>query len=263
MCVCAQWEYGWSIVETTLTPGRSWPRIDVRRSLPPTLAGALVALLVLHLARAAAGADRRACSDAELPSPRGRVARLAHTRARSGRVSDSPKRRRPRRTKRAPGALRPLRRARSPGALGRRHPLPAPARDGLRTLAAAGRSPAPIKRANRVSYRRGSLTEWYANGPLGLEQGFTLNAPPAGARTGPLSLALSLSGSLQPSLGRDARSLGFAGSNLRYTGLVAFDARGHKLPARLELRGQTLLISVDDAARATPLRSTRSSSRPS
>ena len=50
------------------------------------------------------------------------------------------KRRRPRRTKRAPGALRPLRRARSPGALGRRHPLPAPARDGLRALAAAGRS---------------------------------------------------------------------------------------------------------------------------
>ena len=96
----------------------------------------------------------------------------------------------------------------------------------------------PAAHANRVSYRRGSLTEWYANGPLGLEQGFTLKAPPAGARTGLLSVALSLSGSLQPSLGRDARSLSFAGSNLRYTGLTAFDARGHKLPARLELRGR-------------------------
>lgn len=41
---------------------------------------------------------------------------------------------------------------------------------------------------NRVEYRRGDtaagsppqLTEWYLNGPLGLEQGFTLLAPPPG-----------------------------------------------------------------------------------
>ena len=32
---------------------------------------------------------------------------------------------------------------------------------------------APAAHANRVSYRRGSLTEWYTNGPLGLEQGVT------------------------------------------------------------------------------------------
>ena len=37
----------------------------------------------------------------------------------------------------------------------------------------------PVARANRVTYARGSLTEWYANGPLGLEQGLTLRAPPA------------------------------------------------------------------------------------
>ena len=92
------------------------------------------------LAHAATDADTRACGDARLPSLGGQVARLAHTRARSGLVSDSPKRKHPRRPKRAPGALRPLRRARSPCALGRRHPFPAPARDRLRTLAAAGRS---------------------------------------------------------------------------------------------------------------------------
>jgi len=33
--------------------------------------------------------------------------------------------------------------------------------------------------ANRVEYRRGSLSEWYVNGPFGLQQGFTLDAPPA------------------------------------------------------------------------------------
>ena len=36
---------------------------------------------------------------------------------------------------------------------------------------------------NRVEYRYGeevALTEWYLNGPLGLEQGFTLSGPPGG-----------------------------------------------------------------------------------
>ena len=111
----------------------------------------------------------------------------------------------------------------------------------------------PSEHANRVSFRRGPLTEWYANGPLGLEQAFTLMSRPVGARTGRLTLALSLSGSLTPSLERDARSLRFAGSSLRYTGLTAFDARGHGLRARLELRGQTLLIRVNDAGARYPL----------
>lgn len=33
----------------------------------------------------------------------------------------------------------------------------------------------PHAALNRVEYRRGELTEWYLNGPLGLEQGFTLS----------------------------------------------------------------------------------------
>ncbi len=119
----------------------------------------------------------------------------------------------------------------------------------LRPVASAG----PTARANRVSYRRGPLTEWYANGPLGLEQGFTLKARPTGAGSGPLTLALSLSGSLTPSLERGSTSLSFTNSSLRYAGLTAFDARGHRLPARLELRGQTLLIRVDDAGARYPL----------
>ena len=32
---------------------------------------------------------------------------------------------------------------------------------------------------NRVEYRRGPLTEWYVNTTMGLEQGFTIEAPPA------------------------------------------------------------------------------------
>ena len=33
-------------------------------------------------------------------------------------------------------------------------------------------------KSNRVELERGRISEWYVNGPLGLEQGFTLQAPP-------------------------------------------------------------------------------------
>jgi hypothetical protein len=36
----------------------------------------------------------------------------------------------------------------------------------------------PLADANRVAYRDGPMTQWYANGPLGIEQGFTLTARP-------------------------------------------------------------------------------------
>jgi FG-GAP repeat/Prealbumin-like fold domain len=90
--------------------------------------------------------------------------------------------------------------------------------------------------------------------PLGLEQGFTLKARPAGARTGQLTFALSLTGNVTPSVERSSHSLTFAGSNLRYTGLTAFDARGRRLPAQLELHEHTLLIRVGDEGARYPLR---------
>ncbi len=67
--------------------------------------------------------------------------------------------------------------------------------------------PAAVPRAsdNRVTYYHPGLQEWYANGPLGLEQGFTLARAPAGDRRGPLTLALSLAGSAPAKLSSDAR----------------------------------------------------------
>src|SRR5215470_11822371 len=50
---------------------------------------------------------------------------------------------------------------------------------------------APHAEANRVEYGRGPLTEWYANGPGGLEQGFTLTQPP-GQANGPVTVSLAL-----------------------------------------------------------------------
>jgi hypothetical protein len=108
----------------------------------------------------------------------------------------------------------------------------------------------PRARANAVVYRRGSLTEWYANGPLGLEQGFTVARRVAG--TGPLALSLALHGA-PAALDQTGRSLALGDSGLRYTGLSAHDARGRSLPAHLALRGTTLRVIVDDRGARFPI----------
>jgi hypothetical protein len=38
----------------------------------------------------------------------------------------------------------------------------------------------PTGGANRVTYEREGLTEWYVNGPFGLQQGFTVRQPSDG-----------------------------------------------------------------------------------
>jgi hypothetical protein len=121
---------------------------------------------------------------------------------------------------------------------------------------------APRTNANRVEYRRGAVTEWYVNSPLGLEQGFTIDRPPiqedpAPGAQGFLTLALALSGDLTPTLHADGRGVSLARSDgatlLRYSGLAAFDARGRELPAWMELRGTLLSVRVDDTDAAYPI----------
>jgi len=51
----------------------------------------------------------------------------------------------------------------------------------------------PVADANRVLYAHRGLREWWANGPLGLEQGFVVRDRPRGG-AGPLEVSLALSG---------------------------------------------------------------------
>lgn len=67
----------------------------------------------------------------------------------------------------------------------------------------------PRAQANGVVYRRGAVDEWYANGPLGLEQGFTFRARPARRRAGLLTLSLAASGNVRSSLSRGADAVAF------------------------------------------------------
>ncbi|MBI4880320.1 MAG: FG-GAP repeat protein, partial [Planctomycetes bacterium] len=122
------------------------------------------------------------------------------------------------------------------------------------SLRQAGRAE-PQACNDRVEYRRDGLTEWYVNEPRGLEQGFTIAAPPAGS--GPLALEIGLAGALQPALAADGRSVFFATPQgvraLEYGQLAASDARGAPLSAWFEVEHGLLRILVDDARAAYPL----------
>jgi hypothetical protein len=60
---------------------------------------------------------------------------------------------------------------------------------------------------NWVEYRRRALTEWYVNGPEGLEQGFTIAKSSAGSANGTPELALRLTGNLTASVDAARRAL--------------------------------------------------------
>jgi hypothetical protein len=105
--------------------------------------------------------------------------------------------------------------------------------------------------ANHLSYRHAGVTEWYRNGPAGLEQGFTIARPPV---SGGASLVLTegMNGGLVPRLSGRAVLL-LKGAHgpvvLRYGGLSAHDSAGHALPAHLDLDGSSvrLRVNVTDA----------------
>lgn len=106
---------------------------------------------------------------------------------------------------------------------------------------------APVASANRVSYERGSMDEWWANGPLGLEQGFDIAKRPAGS--GALTLSLAV-----PARTRLDHGAVLLPGGLRYTGVHATDAGGRVLPSWLEVRGGRVLVRVNDRGAAYPVR---------
>jgi FG-GAP repeat len=115
----------------------------------------------------------------------------------------------------------------------------------------------PVASTNRVTYRHGGLSEWYVNGPLGLEQGFTITAAAKHRLHTPLTLAIGISGNARPTLARDGQSVVFeqgGKSALTYSSLRANDASGRSLPSHMELSGGRLLLHVDTSGARYPLR---------
>ncbi len=113
----------------------------------------------------------------------------------------------------------------------------------------------PASSANEVLYQHRPVTEFYRNGPYGLEQGFRLRQRQL-TGTGPLVLSLSLAGSLIPEqVGSQILFRSASGETaLRYGQLSAVDASGRYLPAHLRLRAGALQLVVDDADARYPVR---------
>ncbi|HQF24565.1 MAG TPA: FG-GAP repeat protein, partial [Polyangiaceae bacterium] len=124
--------------------------------------------------------------------------------------------------------------------------------------------PSIVKGAVRFE-RTEQFEEWFANGPLGMEQGFYLIAPPSlpesaqtpGLPESPLVLELQVSGSVHAVTTPRAGTLSLqdeAGRTiLSYSGLVAWDANGQQVPCWLDAQGTTIQIVVDDRGASYPL----------
>ena len=94
------------------------------------------------------------------------------------------------------------------------------------------------------------------NGPLGLEQGFTVSRAAAGDASRHLALSLAISGDVRPSLSADGTAIELAhrgGPSLRYGELSAHDASGRALTSRLALHGATVKIEVDTSGAGYPV----------
>jgi hypothetical protein len=118
----------------------------------------------------------------------------------------------------------------------------------------------PNLTANRVEYRRGALTEWYVNGPLGLEQGFTISQPPGSlpdSNHEALDIALRLRGNLSASVepGRHALTLRdqTGVETLRYGPLLAYDASGRELESWMEVQDGSLRLRVNTTGARYPI----------
>jgi FG-GAP repeat len=113
---------------------------------------------------------------------------------------------------------------------------------------AAEVKPVPVLRGrtvagNRVSYDRGVLEEWYVNGPLGLEQGFTVKEPPM---PGASALVLRLDvgeGWRAAAEGSEVKLMG-SQKMLYYGALHTVDAKGQVLPGRLVVGDGKVLLRI-------------------
>jgi hypothetical protein len=97
------------------------------------------------------------------------------------------------------------------------------------------------------------IEEWLANGPLAIEQGFTVTARPAGS--GALVISQTLGRGLRAHVQDHGQAVVISGrgGTLVYTDLAVRDARGRPLAARLGIAGGALTITVADGHAAYPL----------
>jgi len=119
--------------------------------------------------------------------------------------------------------------------------------------------PISTETANRLEYRRDGVTEWYVNGPLGLEQGFTVEKDLGCGEAGALAFTLELGGDLVPALVGQGAAARIelreqeSGRSLRYGDLFAYDADGKSLASRLVLAEGRVRLEVEASEARYPV----------
>ncbi|MET0625434.1 MAG: Calx-beta domain-containing protein [Pyrinomonadaceae bacterium] len=117
-------------------------------------------------------------------------------------------------------------------------------------------------RDNRIEYVRSSkFVEWYENRAEGIEQGFTLSERPeqSGGDGEPLRVSLGVEGDLRARVETGGQEIVLADARgrgaLNYNKLVAVDAGGKQLSARMEATadGREIALVVDDREAVYPI----------
>ncbi|MEZ4334399.1 MAG: integrin alpha [Myxococcota bacterium] len=111
----------------------------------------------------------------------------------------------------------------------------------------------PSGQAGRVELARSeSLVEWFENAASGLEHGYTLGEAPGGE--GELVFRVAVEGARAIARGDALVFASSLGRRLRYAKLVATDADGRMLPARMvSTVGSQFELRVDDAGARYPI----------
>jgi hypothetical protein len=106
--------------------------------------------------------------------------------------------------------------------------------------------------------RREEITEWYRNRKEGIEQGFTLTAPPGEREVGqPLRVRMKVTGKVRLAPVDSGKAVELRSADgkvsLRYDHLLAMDALGRELPARIEPRRQEISLVIEDVNAVYPV----------
>ena len=123
----------------------------------------------------------------------------------------------------------------------------------LRRLNGSAVGPAVVQRSGaRVELVRDALIEWYAHGPLGLEQGFTVARAPTAQTT--LSLELSVAGAGYASTSRGDRIEFTRGDRtIVVSELYAYDADHTRLRSRMTHVDGLMRVEVDATGARYPV----------
>lgn len=108
---------------------------------------------------------------------------------------------------------------------------------------------------NRATVDHGVVEEWWLNGPLGLEHGFTIAERLSASVDDALEINIAVEGSVVATDGlggvRFARK-GFS-AGLRYNGLAVHDANGAAIPAEMLVRGTDVVLRIDERSAPYPI----------